>query len=875
MIKKGSGKGPIKSLHTLAFRLSPEAGKIPFSYRALAFPERWSQMLDDLRAAIRRHRPNQYGPRVRSLEQLALALFSPLIAVGRLRRGENWLYSASDIEKEHLQIVFSTWIAGEYGGLGVPLPAGLDKEIFDEPISWREEKRDLADFEVNEWGTAEPRYDRGYDLIPELLADSLSRRGVKFDYGSEILEFRRAPSLSNGVELISWPPLTHERNAFSIYLRFTLQTVPFQPFPVIHCNMGTRRWVSTPNPWLGGDDHSVYLLTSLPGVKAGQHTQRFQKALVRRKKISKDSGQDSGQTGWQTVWNDHLPELFSTIHPRDRLPAAEQLMKAPLDFLGRKGLGAALVYCNSMATKELKVQLGLMPPDRSQLTRQIAEHLEKLSFVHTQQPQRVTGLVAPLTRNVFFPPPLKDEEVDNRREFKKQERDRRMVVARTTGKELSLEVWYQSDMVLGALAGAVPQILGLKPLGKTFRRTMRQTWVTPELTVKLQAHSLQDMGRELEGGERDQRGALWRRAEEVERGVRGAARGNGSGNNAPVASLVEVGDVNSFSSKKLDSKNALRAGFAHAGHVTQFINTYRAELSYRAKMSVLDLLRQLGVQSGLPTPSSKVFGRSLSYAAVWKFELQENARRFLPAMLWMNADGSDVRATAPGFGEFLPYAEFLKRLAKRGDAAYVSYDDRDQVPGLFRRWLEEIKDGGDLVLLTHAQNTRGVWPWLTNPKLGLDHISFGREKQYVPISEWQGVRVVRVRDARQCETPECYAHRECAGTTTTEPIMSFTQGLFRASERVFYSLTKKPKQRIELNPNDSKAQNPEMQAWNPRIVELTVACMQDKDEPWQLAMIAHKLRDAAVHSDDPTTLPLPLHLLSVATQYARIGAENR
>jgi hypothetical protein len=105
--------------------------------------------------------------------------------------------------------------------------------------------------------------------------------------------------------------------------------------------------------------------------------------------------------------------------------------------------------------------------------------------------------------------------------------------------------------------------------------------------------------------------------------------------------------------------------------------------------------------------------------------------------------------------------------------------------------------------------------------------------------------------------------------------MSFTQGLFQASERVFYSLTKKPKQRIDLHPNDSKALNPEMQAWNPRIVELTVTCKQEKDQPWQLAMIAHKLRDGAVHSDDPTTLPLPLHLLSVATEYARIGAESR
>ncbi|MDQ3802296.1 MAG: DUF3962 domain-containing protein [Acidobacteriota bacterium] len=875
MNKKGSNKSAIMSLHTLAFRLSPEVERLPFSYRVLSFPKRWAEILDDLRAAIKTQRPHQYGPRVKSLEQLALALFSPLITADRRpRSGTNWLYSASDIEKEHIQIMYSTWIAGEYKGLGVPLPGGLDKEIFDEQISWREETRDLAEFDINQWGTAEPRNNKSFDLIPELLASSLSQRGVKFDYGSKILEFRRAPSLSNGVELISWPPLSYEQSAYSIYLRFTLQTVPFQPFPVIHCNMGTRRWVSAPNPWLGGEDHSVYLLTSLPGVKAGQHTQRFQKALVRRRKISKDTGQDNGQSEWQTVWIDHLPELFATIHPRDRLPTAEQIMQSPLNFLGERGLGAALAFSNTMSTRQLKVQLGLMPPDRSQLTRQIAEHLNKLGFVHTERPQRVIGIVAPMTKNVFFPPRRKNGEGVVRRVLKKQEGERRGVVAKAAGRELFLELWYQSDTVFDAVVNAVPQILGLKQLGTTFRKKRCHRWVTPEITVELCARSLNDMGRALEGSERDQRGALWRRAEEVERGVRSASPSNGSSQNSPVASIVEIESADSFS-KKSDPKNALRAGFAHAGRVTQFINPYESELAYRAKMSVLDLLRQLGVQSGLPSPSPKIFRRPLSYAAVWKFEQQENAKRFLPMMLWMNADGSDVRATAPGLGGFLTYPEFLSRLAQRGKATYVSYDDKDNVPGLFRQWLEEVKNGEDLILLAHAQNARGVWPWLTNFRIGLDHLSFERDKDSLLISEWPGLRVVRVRDANNCETPECFAQRECAENETPGPIMSFTQGLFQASERVFYSLTKKPKQRRLLSANTSKALNPDMQAWNPRIVELTVACKQEGDQPWQLAMLAHKLRDAAVNNDDPTILPLPLHLLSAATEYARIGAESR
>jgi hypothetical protein len=79
---------------------------------------------------------------------------------------------------------------------------------------------------------------------------------------------------------------------------------------------------------------------------------------------------------------------------------------------------------------------------------------------------------------------------------------------------------------------------------------------------------------------------------------------------------------------------------------------------------------------------------------------------------------------------------------------------------------------------------------------------------------------------------------------------------------------------MKLSRKASKALKPDLQAWNARIVELTVACIQEGDDPWPWAKLADRLRQAAVHSDDPMTLPLPLHLLLMAKQYAEIGTGN-
>ena len=857
---------PIQNLRTLAFRIAPEKTELPFSYHSLAFPARWSTIIDELSSTLKRHKPSQYGPRIKALKQLALALFPELISVEDYPRASTpWLYSTARIGAESLQLIFSTWVNAEFKTVGLQLPQALDKELHDVPLIWTEETRDLAGVTANRWGTASLKFSKSFDLIPELLADALSYKGVVFDYFSQPLEFRRAPSAGNGVELISWKPFEDKGCAYSIFFKFTLQTVPFQSFPVIYCDMGIRRWVSATDARLGRGDHSVYLLTRLPGHEADGHSQRFQMASVRRKKLKNDSGQGDEQPTWQTVWDDLLPELFKAIYPSNRLPTAEDLTQKPFDFINRRDLSAAIVVNNTMPAYQHSVRHGLTPVDRSHLTAQLAARLAPLGFVQVPAPPRVPAKAVFSTRNLFFPPPEQ-----TKKEVKDQAMKVRHSVAKATGGKARFELWGQSTTVRDALVDVISQTFGLKNPGKEFRRNKRCEWKTPELSIELQAYALGDLANELEGVRRDQRRALWRRAEEVVSRVGSEAPDLSIHGCRSVAAFVELADASNF--KDGDPKEALRAGFAEAGRITQFITPLEEDLAHRAKMSLLDLLRQLGVQSGLPSTSKKVFPRPVNYAAVWLYKPSENARRYLPMMLWMAADGSEVRATASGLSEFLPYPEFLRRLAERGAAKYINHAEKGRVPLLIRQWLDEVRNDSDLLLLAHSQNTRSVWNWLQDGRITPDHLAFGEGEQLAPISEWPGVRLVRVRDCSGSETPESFAQKERAEGVSHEDSISFTQGLFQSGERVFYSMTGKPKQRIKLSRKASKSRNPDLQAWNARIVEFVTACLQKDDEPWQWAMLAHRLRGAAVHNDDPMTLPLPLHLLSTAKEYAEIDA---
>lgn len=861
----------IQELRTLAFRFAPGTTQLTYSCRALAFPPRWLEMIEELKAVGKRlSSPRYYSLRDKSLYQLPLALFGQLITGDAPRRDRSWLRSTTDIEAEHLQMVFSAWLAAEYDKLKIPLPANVEKDIYTESLEWHSEEHDLLVTNCNQWGTASPADNKSYELLPELIADTLSREGMTLDFDSQTLEFRRAPSSGNGVELISWTPLrwrtVHPESAYSIYIRFTLQTVPYQSFPTLHCDIGIRRWLSAQNADLGSGHHSVYMLANFPGADARPQTQRFQVSSIGWKRLSERN--DQGRM-YEPYWdNDLLPELFARIYPPGRLPHPELIRRDPLDYLERRGLSFAIPVHNTMTPRQHRVKPGWMPVDRSILAEQIAHHLEqRFNLIYTPAPRRVSDRSSSSGNNVFLDVPLKHKGEAERQA-------KRLAVARAVDGRLKLEMWQQSDVVRDAIIASVVEMLGLGGFEQPRRCSDCYSWISPELTVELRTRPLDKFADPLDAASKnDQKRATWRRAENIMRVVGGTqARSDSRQADVPVGAFVELHDASNFD-EMTDPKCALRVGFAQVGRATQFITPVEEGVEHRAKMSVMDLLRQLGVQSGLPVQSPKMFSRPIDYAAVWLYKPSKGAKSYLPMMLYMTADGSGVWATAHGLNGLLPYPEFLRRLTDKDSLKFIPHYppyERAKIPGLIRDWVGGIQTDSDLILFAYAQNTREAWGWLTDTQIGIDDSPFGIDERHPHAAMLSKVRVVRVRDSVRSETPECFAQRELLEGMSREAATAFSQGLFQVGERVFYSLGRKPKQRKNLSPKASKAQNLSLQAWNPRIVEFTVARKCEGDDPLRLAMLGHKLREAAVHTDDPMTLPLPLTLLEAAAEYATV-----
>lgn len=861
----------INELRTLAFRYPPGLTEQPYSYKVFSFPTKWDELIGNLTDQARR----RWRPQVKALKQLALALFPQLISVEDSIRKPGWLYSTAEIEQEHLRVIFSTWIRSEFSDLPKGVLNRADEQIDKEKLIWRDERSNLAETSCNAWGTATLPRNENFFLIPEALAQSLSRSGLKFDYHSQPLQFRRAPSAGKGVELISWPPYHYDeqgsRWAYSVYLRFTLQTVPFQKYPVVYCDMGLRRWVSMEKAWLGRDNHSVYLLTRLADVDAGDHTNRFQIASVRWKR---QVGSDNGGSPFKLAWDDLLPELFTRIYPPDRLPDPNDMLLEPLSFMDRS-LKAAIVFDGSrMDPWAHGVLPGLMPVNRSHLTRQIADHLEReCGLVFDEAPKRVaTFVVKKAPKNIFFEKTSQEVET-----AKRQTSERRSFIARMVGDTLRIELWYQSDTARETLVRNIKELFGLMRPKKSSAREGNYAWVTPELKIELRTILLGDLALPLDAARSrtEQQRSFWRRVEEVIRTVKGTDA-LPQDSSAPVATIVELADqyAEEYRKEGRDPKKALRIGFAQAGRLTQFITPTEEGINNRAKMSILDMLRQLGVQPALPQCSGKTSLRAPKYVAVHLIRSREGSRYFLPVMLQLSADGSELLATASGLGTFLPYSQFLLRIAERNATQLIHNDDKYKIPLLIQDWLKKIVKGQDVILLAHAQKTREGWPWLSNGRIAIDQMTFQQNEQLKSITEWPGLRVVRVRDCTDSETPESYAQKDGVESATGEDDMSFASGLFHAGTRAFHSITGKPKQQKKLSRNASKARTPNKQAWNARIVELIVACMQPRDEDWHIAQLVHRLRETAGHFDEPITLPLPLHLLEKAKEYALLETER-
>jgi hypothetical protein len=345
-------------------------------FYALKFPETVKDSLKNL-VAERDSRPkDKVAIPIASLNEALRASIPGLIYIGKIWE-KNWLYSPVEIPIDKLSVIFSHWLDTEFPdetpnkrkkGITFEQRQAV-MQLLSNPNNLKWEpvtlKTELWKKYAN--GTANITEDAdGFILLPDILATQLSDPNLKFKLSDETIQFYRcAPVEGAGAELISWPPLSYTQKNhtyyYSIVLSLKVQTVPFQPYPQLQCDMSIRRWCSINETGLlpGGQASSVYIRTKLKwgeGLNPYGYTEYFQVAPLVWKGEPK--------------WANNLANLLHKLNPLPYTP--EQILANPIQALNFQEIPNICITYKDGIIPGHKVGKGLPPINRRQLAEQIA-----------------------------------------------------------------------------------------------------------------------------------------------------------------------------------------------------------------------------------------------------------------------------------------------------------------------------------------------------------------------------------------------------------------------------------------------------------------------------------------------------------------------
>lgn len=874
-------------LRTLSFCLKEDV-QLQKTFYTLNFPGR-SELLQ-LQAELSERPIDRVSIPISLLNKAIRALVPDIIYISRNAGRSNsnidenyaWLYSETPVNPQALYLIIHAWVQTQFSRASDERRRQILQHLQPQQLIWQQIEVNTAKWTIGENGTANLGNEDQFILLPHILAAKFSKPDISLQFGSETLRFRRAPMPpgTKGAEIISWKPLEYNGWYWSVVITFTVQTLPFQNYPVIHTDISVRRWASRAIIDLPVDkETSIYLLTSVPWLEGLNNSESFQVAPIARRRLPASQLQPN-QPQYEWTWGSNLTALLNRLNRYNPFPVPQDIINSPLSTLNLTGTpNAALVYRNAIKPAH-DVEPGFGPADRRQLAEQIEGKLAS-EWKFVEAPKRFK-YGRKLPKNCFQP----DSQLKKTTSINQLQLQRCQSINKTVGNYLTVEIWYQSLSTRDTIVSEIRQFLGISEL-----ESFPYTFASLGFTLNIQEYELGSLGDALQLDSNitnrieQRRQAISRRSQELESRVEKAS--------SVTVAFIELHGAEKFPNNA-DPKDALRQGFALTDRLTQFISTENTgNLSNRAINGFLDLLRQLGVQAQPPKivikipvktqdNSKKALPEQINYVGVWL--IKQNAPTSadgsivrVPVMVHMASHTTEIKAIAPGIGrEWLPYREALLKIAKGEVQGYQRTEEA--VARFIKPKLDDVLSLGDTLLLCHAQNIRSAWKYFSNTNITKDKFSFVREK-LLEIEDFNpNLRIVRMRDSRGYETPEWYAPNENE--------QGFTEGIFTMGERVFASTSNKPKQFKNLSKNLSKVTtsetnrgnelkaSPHKYFWNPGLVELTVACIQPNEDPGVWAAIAHELRRLALHYDDALKLPLPLHLAKLMEDYVLLLSDE-
>lgn len=449
------------------------------------------------------------------------------------------------------------------------------------------------------------------------------------------------------------------------------------------------------------------------------------------------------------------------------------------------------------------------------------------------------------------------------------------------------------------------------------------TWRTPELEVRIHARDLGEHGGDLGRGTPPKRGKATQEAIEIRRrevsefltGLPQASQGV----------IAEIDGKKAYRKRRrtADPKFAIRLGCADAGRVSQFITVElqsagaeaaetpddateledaaeKSSLEHRAEAAWADLLRQVGMNF-IPrhTLGNIAIPAGLNQVAFWIARRNSDGPtwnpQFTPVAILVRPGQATVLGRTPDTEGWVPYPKLLRELTGQVRGEDIKYEDQQKAKAAqFIRETLGTLSGEPTVVMAYAQNTRYRWDWLQDGHIEKDKIQFG-DGPVQRIALHRGLRIIRVRDGVREESPEWWVPKNDEHAGLSKALWA-PPGAWHGDEqegsrfRVFGSTTEKGKSHSKIGVDDTKltrhnttrtvkgedgaqkkvqvaVTNAGKNAWNPTLLEITVAALQKGDDPRQWAMYTHQQRFPDTY-DEGLKLPLILHLAELATEYA-------
>ncbi|MFD4407551.1 pPIWI_RE module domain-containing protein [Nocardia sp. NPDC058499] len=888
-------------LETAVFVPSPDLDHLPRVFHTLSFPEAWHEPILDLYRSAKPEARREKVQRVpiRALNAVLRTLTPDVIAVGRDAEFEPtrpWLYSRELVKSLPFRRILQAWLRSMN-----PSEEGFAQfkdtlnTIKIDNLDWEQQTVNLLDHTISEGGTCIPDAHL-YTLLPAIVADRIQAL-ASYEYAGKRVTFKQVTTGNyGGAELMSWPPHKYESSGrrsgdtttwrYSGLIRISVRTAPFSPVPRIHVSFGIRRWVTKPQPFTRGRGISAYLLAADPLIADTSTPDRFAIATVER----------IPQT--ETMrWRYGGPEgLLTSLSAIEKLPDPTVFVKDPASWIDdREEAKAALVHHAVMGSHG--VGTGLMPAERSRLLRWVSQALEP-EFVPAGPMTRSSisrRQSRQLIKKVSVPSDPKSEEKGhqaraiNTEISKANATIRRESVAAATGGILSILVFHQNDArIQSAIKAAIEANLGLDEF-QTEETASTWRWDAPDLTVDVRLEPLGELGAPLEWqGKAPSKGKKHELAtDERRRATTDRIRQiTATSTSAPKLGLIVLRGKDNFPKRTTDPKFSIRMGFAEHGIVTQFLRPIVTDddlksLDHRVRGSWDDCLRQVGARF-IPGSNAMVdVPDNLNQVALWLVKRQvdntNSLPQFTPIAVLIRPGQTTIMASSPLHRGWVPYPELLTSLT--GQVRSTECKDLAAQRHHTARFVQQILSGlrgKPTLLLTHAQNTRGRWPWLTNPGLVDGRISLGDGPLQRLTMQGPHLRIVRVATHDRDETPPCWGFN---GTGA----VGISKGLWLprghdATTRVFYSTSEKSSTQTSVKVDDSKLTptirtdgvadpRPNRNAWNPNLIELAMIGFTDRDEAERWAFYLHQQRSAEDYRDE-LRLPLALHIAQLADAYA-------